>query len=293
MLVIPQIVLADAPEKSPTVMPPQVELKLFETHKTVEVAPGDSCEVKLNGTVTVTCTPGSQVEVTLETTETWGWATITPSTLLFTRSGEEEFDIVFHANEGESSLNIGTVKVFGGWTLFPSGNSGSAIPTDGVMATIDIAPYYRFTINGPKTYEETSPATEIDFEIRIINEGNARNLFSIDVLNKNELSEKGFDVKLSESKIEIPEKETRIVSITIKTPPGTGGMGLHQVIVKVTSESGLEDNIQPKSLTFDISIPHERFYLTAEFYIVITFIIVVIVCCIIFYRWRKKRYELE
>ena len=275
----------------PTSSVPIVNIALEETNKTANVAPGNTCRVTFNGTVSVTCAPGIRVVVTLEALPIRCYATVSPPALDFTRNGEQPFTVTAIMNQKESSKTIGTVTVVGYWHVEPGSIQGTANPEDGITATVFVAPFYDFSIHSSGSYDEVSPDSELVFEITIINEGNDDDVYLIEVTNVDELSDLDFQVELSHSQIWIQENSASIVILSVKTPTGVSTAGSHKIFIEVYSQKGSEHNLEPESLTCEVIIPFERTIFTPGFFIIIVIIIAAIIGGIFYYRRRKKKKE--
>lgn len=275
------------------VVAPNVVITLQDINKTVHVAPWDSKMAQLNGTVSVTSLPGVRVEVNLAFLTKECFATVFPGVFIFQGSGEEEFHVQVRVVEGKSCKAICQATVYGYWSIATTGAQGAATPEEGVSANIYIAPYYFTYYNCQKSYDEVAPGDEVDYEIWIMNLGNDENTYNIEILNEQELADKGFTVTLSESRIEVPEEGTGIVTIHVQTPSGTRGMGMNEVFFKVHQEKGENAYSRSREFSVDLKIPYEHIIYTTEFYIILAIIIMIIIISIILIRWRKKRKKLE
>jgi hypothetical protein len=268
---------------------PNVVITLHDRNATVHVAPWDSKMVQLNGSVSVTSPPGVRVEVNLAPITIECFATAFPGVFIFQGSGEEKFHLKVRVSEGKSCKTICKATVYGYWSTAATGAQGQASPEEGVSANIYVAPYYFTYYNCPKAFDEVAPGAEADFELWILNVGNNYNTYHIELMNEQELADKGFRVTLSESRIEVPEDGTGIVTIHVQTPSGTRGMGMNEVLFKVNQEKGENAYSRDREYSVDIKIPYEHIVYTTEFHIILAIIIIMIIVSIILIRWRMKK----
>jgi hypothetical protein len=281
---------ASAEPTGPDSVVPYVVLSLEDENKTGHVAPGESCQVMFNGTASITCPPSSRMEVTLAVIPRQCYAYITPPTIYVYRSGDVPFEVRVILDDEESCKTFPTITVGGMWKILPSGREGVANPEEGVMGTITIAPFYVFSVHSGKSYDEASPGSNIYYGLTIINEGNDDDIYYIEIVNSDELADKGFEVALSHSQIEIPEKELAIVTVSVDIPSEISETGVHTIIIEVYSESGSEQYLRPERLSLELNLQVEDIIFTPEFYITIfTILLFIILGCIGYLKWRKKR----
>jgi hypothetical protein len=245
--------------------------------------------VQFNVTVAVDKPPGTTIIVELMAEDTWGSATVSPTNLQFQNSGEQTAYVSVIAPPGTSYINTGEVVITGTWATSPGGITGTANPTDGVSGRIDIEQYHSFNLFA-KTYEkEGNPGSKVVFELIINNNGNWRDTFAFQIENKNALNAKDFAVKLSQAQADIEAHENFTLKIEVKVPSGTGSLGEHPITVQVTSISGLEKGVPPKTLTYKLSVPPSAVFVTAEFYVILVVIILLIVGLFLYRRWKKNK----
>ncbi len=233
---------------------PTVAISLTEVSQTAHVGPGDTGEVSFNGMVSVTLNPMTRVVVSLAAEDTWGSSVVSPETLLFTEDGTQGFVVNVTVPLGTSFTNSGMVTVTARWTMYPGTIGGSAEPVDGAQGRIEIAQYFQFSLNSKLLYLETAPGNEVEFELDITNEGNFFDTFSIEITNDYKLNLYGFQTALSSSNVEIPEKENETIKILLRTPTSESSLGEYEIQVKVWSDKGLDEEIQPQSITFDLKV---------------------------------------
>ena len=287
-LVIPQASLADS--FAPTPGLPQVYIELVDQNKTAHVGPGDTGVVTFSGLVQVSMPPGTRVVVSLTAEDTWGSAVVSPSSILFDNDGEKPFSVSVRAPGNESCETIGIVRVFGRWSLYPGGLSGSADPVDGAVGRIHIAQFYSFSLSCSRTDFKTSSNEEVELELTIHNEGNGLDAFTIEVVNLNELNDEDFLVTLSESQVEIQKGQSRTIYIRVNTP-SSGGTGDHDVTMYVSSDNGFPEGIAPKIMKYHIDHTSSLASSSSIMAIVIV-ILIILVILFLFWRWRKRQQDL-
>jgi preprotein translocase subunit SecG len=273
---------------------PIVIISLIETNKTAQVGPGETGVVHFYGRVNATINPLVTIKVSLSVTDTWGSAIVSPSSIEFTSSGEQEFGIGLRVRPRESCNTVGKVTVTGRWTMYPGDLSGSAEPKEGVDGNIFVAQFYQFSIHPENdNSREEKPGAEIEFEFSVENKGNGIDSFSIEIINLDELSDNNIDASLSETSIVIQSKETRFIKLYVELPSDMESFGDHNIKVKVTSDNGIIKGIAPQKLTFHVEIPEESFTETTEFSIIIPSIIIAcaLIVIILLLRRKKKRDE--
>ncbi len=230
---------------------PVVSIALTEPSKEAHIGPGENGTVTFGGIVSVTMNQLTRVVVSLSAEDTWNSAVVEPSSLLFTANGDQPFSVSVRAAPGESCNTVGTVTVTGRWTMYPGGLSG---PTSSAEGRINIAQYFKFSIDSDNELVETTPGAEAMLKLNINNEGNGRDIFSIELDNFNEISANGIRLDLTISQIEILEFSTESIEIMVETPSGQRALGTHEIRVKVWSEKCLQEGIPEKFFTFNLKV---------------------------------------
>lgn len=230
---------------------PTASISLYTVSSTAHVGPGDTGEVFFNGTVTVTCNSATSVEVSLDATDNWNSAVVSPASLLFTQDGEQPFTVKVTVPLGESFSTIGTLTVTGELTMYPGGFTGQIMGVDG---RINVAQYFQFSLNTSDTIVETTPGLVAEFNLIIVNEGNHIDTFSVEVVNSEELSINGLSPPLNSSIIEIPEGGNETINIFVKIPSLKSTLGTYEIKIKVWSEKGLNEDVPPQVFTFILKV---------------------------------------
>ena len=186
--------------------------------QTALVAPGQEGIVTFTGKVDAQMTyePRGQQLLVYLTADASGWAVTTPPALIFTRGiTTRDFAITVQVPPETSHMIQGTLTISGRWRVVP-GIGGSSV--DPVTAIIYIAQYYQFSVGCEKPYQQVSPGSSLGFKLRLINEGNAADKLRVDILNLADLAEGGWTVQLSQDKFQVPEKQERVLTVSITTP---------------------------------------------------------------------------
>jgi hypothetical protein len=210
------------PDEAEAVSTPVVEIKWAEGQEVQEadVRPGESGLVTFAGTVSAELAAGGAIQdvrVELVGSTDQGWpVTVTPAIVMLNPGTEEKAVSVTVAVTPETSYyTSGTLTLGGRAAAFP-GSLSYNIPS--ISGTIKIKQYYRFSIGCSKPYIEVAPSERLVFNLQIVNEGNARDKFGIEIKNLEKLSKSAWTVTLSRPQIEIPEKNEETIPIPVGTP---------------------------------------------------------------------------
>jgi len=244
---------ASAPQVMPT-----VTIALEEPSQTAHVGPDDSGEVIFNGVVSVTCNIVTRVVVSLTSEDTWGTSVVSPSSLTFSRSGEQYFTVSVRAPLGESCETCGTVTVYGRWSMYPGGLSGPVNPPQGATGRIDIAQFHNLILNSPNSYAQTSRGTRVEFDLFIGNDGNGDDTVNLEINNADDLSASGIQASTSPSNLEIPLYDERHVNVFVNTYASSVG-GTYNIEVQVMPDIRPEEKEVDFLYTFIIDIPYNPY----------------------------------
>ncbi len=284
------------PNNSIAVGNPVVHLQFNEGEEVQQanVRPGESGEVSFHGTVSADIPAGGavqDVQVYLRAATNQGWpTTITPAVIMLQLGTEEAPFIATVKVPIETSYGTESIIIIDGTAETFPGSSTSEVPP--LAGTIKIAQYYRFALDCDAPTLKTTSGSDVTFELIIRNEGNGRDRFSIEVNNLDELTRKGFEIELSRSMIEIPEKGEQTVEITIKVPDGSKGVGKNNIELKVCSElEPLGQRIYQR-YTLTLKVSEDNIFLSTDFWYIIIVIIILTVCIIIFWKYKKSKREL-
>jgi hypothetical protein len=290
LTLVNNIIISTSAAYTPDSVVPFVTLELEDTNKTAHVAHGDSCEVKFNGTVSITCSPGTRMEVSLGVTSIQCYAYIYPPTIWVYRSEEVPFEVTAILDKEESCKTVSKIIVGGTWKILPSGREGVANPEEGVTGTITIAPFYQFSFLSGKSYDEATPGSKVDYGLTIINEGNDDDTYHIQIVNSDELIDKGLEVTINPSRLEIAERTSAVVTVSVNLPSDFSESGINRIIVEANSEKGSDQNLSPEVLELELNVPMGHFIFTSEFIIIILIVFLfVIIGSVGLWHRRKKR----
>ncbi len=210
------------PEEAEAISTPVVEIRWAEGQEVQEadVRPGESGLVTFTGTVSADLAAGSvfqDVRVSLIGSTDQGWpVTVTPAIVMLNPGTEEKAISCTVAVTPEMSYyTSGTLSLGGQAAAFPGSLQFTVPPITG---TIKIKQYYRFTIGCAKPYVEVAPSERLTFQLRIMNEGNARDKFGIDINNLQKLTKDAWTVTLSQNQIEIQQINEDYIPIQVGTP---------------------------------------------------------------------------
>jgi hypothetical protein len=213
-----------------------------------------------------------------------------PSSIVFTRNDEKYFTVQVRAPNGESLTNTGTVTVTGRWEIEPQGTKGPADPLQGVVGRINIEQFYKFSISSSKTSKVCKPGDSVIFKLDIRNEGNFFDAFSIELINEEELNDKHTIAILTRSNIEILSNSTKTVGIEVNLGDCVRSLGKHEIKMRVSSENGLREGVEPQEFTFEVDVPQNNIIYTSDFSnAVIIIILIIIVVLFIFWRIRRNK----
>ncbi len=218
-LLITMVSVPDEAEAAPT-LTPIATIGLVQSQQTADVSPGSLGIVTFDGTVTCVVNSATTAIVQLEATDTWTSAVVTPSAIEFsnTNAGAKTFQVSVKAPLYTSRNVVGQVVVSGKVIMYPGRLYGTVQPTDGVKARIDIDSFYKFQINAPKKYQEVGPGQQMVYNVHVINQGNIRDTFEIDIENEEQLTKAGFVLTLSQRVIDVEELEEKVIKLTVNTP---------------------------------------------------------------------------
>ncbi len=210
------------PDEAEAILPPSVEIKWADGQQVQEadVKPGESGLVTFSGTISADLSAGGtfqdvKVELTGSTDQAWP-VTVTPVvSMLDTNTEERPISVTVAVTAESSYYTSGQLTLTGYATAFP-GTLRYPIPA--VTATIKIEQYYRFSVGCSKPYMEVAPSERLVFNLQIMNEGNARDKYQIEIKNLEKLSKDSWTVTLSRNQIEIPEKNEETIPIPVGTP---------------------------------------------------------------------------
>jgi len=84
---------------------------------------------------------------------------------------------------------------------------------------IRVAPYFRFAVEPGAATSEMAPAQSADLSVTITNFGNAVDSYKLQIENRNELEQKGWNITISQDSLtKMYPAETRTVRISARAP---------------------------------------------------------------------------
>ncbi len=179
------------------------------------------------------------IEIGASVDQNWT-VNVIPQTVIFQESGSERVNITITAPPETSYYSSGQFSLSGTVTYNPGGVKYNIMPVTG---TIKINQYYLFSINCIEPAKDIRAGRETAYEINISNEGNARDLFKINVVNADELIMKGFEFELELDLIEIPEKDHTIILLNVTAPDNVIANNNYEIELNVFSyQAKLNEN---------------------------------------------------
>ncbi len=197
---------------------PAIRIILTQTKQTAYVAPGQDGVVTFTGEVTaqIPWSPSVQYLVVSLQAEAGGWSVAGAPSLTFNRAVSlQNFQLSVQVPIETSQKTQGQLTVAGKWRYSPGTGGGTIDP---VTAIIVIKQYYQFSIGCDKPYVQIGPGSSLGFKIRLINEGNAADRLVVEVTNLDKLADKGWTVQLSQDKFSVPEKQEKVLTLSVTTP---------------------------------------------------------------------------
>lgn len=265
-----------------------VTLALPEEQPTVDVSPGSSGIVEMDGEITCEKYGPDDVKVFLQGSSDYGPAPVEPSSYIFSGvSGSVEsqpFKVSTRVPIGTSSSETPTLTVSG---YFDQGGLRYSIQP--VSQIIVILPYYkvRYYIEDREVSVQSGEGEKIEF--KIINYGNCEDFFQIDFENRDELMSKGF--KMTEPfEVHMEEDSNKSISVQVTAPDGISGT--HMADISIQSQGSLESD-SPEKVILHIRLivsnsigGHIGSFITSPLGIVV--IAAVIVAAVYYYKTKKK-----
>jgi hypothetical protein len=258
------------------------------------VGPDDDGWVEFSGTVSVQFNSATTVIVSLIAQDTWKSATVVPSALQFSAedSGDKIFRVSVQAPLGTDSNVVGKLKVLGKWVMYPTSMTGQCDPANGVEGSIYIEKYHQVSYNVDDLQKITDAGSAVQFRVFIQNTGNYDETYSFDIVNFDELNDKGINVKFSANSLQVPRSGNLSFSVLVDTPNDQRWEGVHNIQISISPEKAVQNGGHPYLIELKVVIEYKsavEYFIDITPYIVI-FIIIVIVL-VITVRWHKKRQQ--
>jgi hypothetical protein len=279
--------------RSATILP-IATISLNEPSQTAAVGPDDDGLVEFSGTVSVEFNSATTVIVSLNAKDTWNSATVVPSALQFSveDSGAKTFRVSVQAPLGTDSNVVGKLTVLGKWVMYPTSMTGECDPANGVEGTIYIEKYHQASYNVDDLQKTTDAGSSVQFRVFIQNTGNYDETYSFDIVNFDELNDKGIKVKFSANTIQVPRWGNLSFSVLVDTANGQRWEGVHNIQISISPEKVVKNGGQPYLIELKVVIDYKsgvEYFIDISPYIVILIIIVIVL--VIIARWHKKRQQ--
>lgn len=185
-----------------------------ETTEVVDVSPGSPGSIAFVGSITVTnyndVTP---LIASLNVQTTIGTATIDKTQFVFQSSRQDDvFHVLVQVPIITTVRQPAQITVSGTWQQ-AAGGSG---PVGGSQAAFLVGQFQMMTVWSEMPVIETGPGTQAVFSIRLENTGNYRDEFRIEVINREDLEEKGYIIpNLPKTWVELGTPKTFTLPVTL------------------------------------------------------------------------------
>jgi hypothetical protein len=193
---------------------PVLQLALSPNALEAHVTNSQNGPVSFSGNATVEKLSGSLERVTVTLSATCVWtAIVTPSTMIFSVPGTQQFWVTVIVPPKTSSLEVGQVIVSG--TARAPGMPVAVAQANGVV-TVD--QFYKVSLGSDSPLREVQPADLTFGVINIYNEGNGIDSFEIEVENSKELQDKEWNIIIERTSVDVSAEEFKQIKVTIQTP---------------------------------------------------------------------------
>ncbi len=202
---------------------PYFSIQLDHDKYYTDVHPGSDGIVKVTGNVTVSSSWNDvQSYSVILVVDGGGWPTSAPERMTFS---EEKTTIPFEASIQvpiETSSRItGQLTISGRWSPDSDGIGGII---ENKTAAIFANKYYDLAVGLEERHANANIGDTHGFKCRLINQGNGEDSVKVEIVNLIELTNMSWEVQLSQDKFQIPEKQERILHISVMvgnfTSPG-------------------------------------------------------------------------
>lgn len=263
-----------------------IQIIFDEGPNEADVRPGSDGKIIILGRV-LSDEPARDVRVELAASVDQGWpCTVDPVEIIVPPRSEAPFSIEITATIGASYYTTGTLSVGGTVGYYPGSLVYTITPITG---TLIVRQYSKFSISSSKPLIKTQPGAKETFEVEILNEGNAGEIYNIEIINFDKLDLDGFTATLSLREIEVAEKEDATFQLKVTVPSGMDALGTHKIEIQVTPKNLEVDDAQAQNYTLIVRVTEEKIIFTYEFQIIIVIIFISIVASILFIKWRRKK----
>ncbi|UCH88319.1 MAG: hypothetical protein JSV49_08625 [Thermoplasmata archaeon] len=234
-----------------------LEFEEGEEEQTADVRPGEDNSVVFPGTVTAQLAAGGAVQdvvVTLVGSTDLNWpVTINPPKVQMEPGTEVPFTATVTVPEETSSSILGTLSVSGTAQAFPGAGAYRVEP---IYGTIKIEQYYGLSLMCDEPDKKGHPGTQVGYDLGIENQGNGKDTFEVQVTNKDQLLQRDISVSLSQSLIEIEEKTTENITVSVNIPSSQTSISNYDINIEAKSLGGEQNQgfFIPMSYTLYLSV---------------------------------------
>jgi hypothetical protein len=254
----------------------------------VDVSPGSSGLVEVDGTVTCRKVGPDEVKVYLQASSETGGANVEPPSLVFSGvSGSEEtkpFKVTTRVPMGYPSSETPTLTVSG---YYVQGGLTYSINSNSVM--IIVLQYYKLLVSIEEGEMEVESGENANIGMQIYNAGNGEDTFLIDFENREDL--RNHDFNLPEPKeITFSEDESRNITLAIGIPEDISGT--FQIRISVLSKGSEQSDSPEKELrTCFLNVKKSISGQIVSLFIspITLLIVVVIVVVVLILRMKRKK----
>jgi len=266
------------------------------TSREARVAPDENGVAIFDGEVDVQIMgPGSSIqliEITLDAQAEGLASPISPSSATLDPKTQTSlpFSVMVKVPEGTSCTEEYNLKVTGTAVTFPGMQSATLTPAEG---KVQVDQYYKFTL-GLSSYNLTLKEGDSEsFDVRINNQGNGMDTFSIWFPEDEDLGKKGIQCLVNGGQVTISEKGTSGCAVTVSIDDDVDISKPMMIGINVESEQfrTIEGGINKQSICFRLKVdssilPQE---ITENLSLIIFLIVLVAMIAFIHTRRRKKR----
>lgn len=265
----------------------EVTLALQEDIPTVDVSPGSSGVVEIDGEITCEKYGPDVVRAFISSEIELGSASLEPVSFLFDGvSGSEEtlpFKLTARIPQGTSSSLTPSLNVYG---HFDQGGLRSTIPP--ASQIIIILQYYKIGYYIEEKSVQVNSGENAKIEFKVINYGNGEDFFEIDFKNRDDLLSKGFKLK-EPVEVNMEEDTNKSISLHISAPEDSSGMYVAEI--SILSQGSLSSNFSEEViLPFHIEVTSNiggqiGSFITSPLGIIIIAIVIVVA---VYLKTKKK-----
>mgnify|MGYP006293004425 FL=1 len=195
-----------------------ITINLAQKKQTALVAPGQEGIVTFTGEVTaqIPWSPSIQYCIVYMQANAGGWVVSLPPPLIFSKQTRtNNFAMTVQVPPETSYFTQGQLEVTATWRYSPGRLTGTVPPTS---AIIKVNQYYQFSVGCEKPYVEVAPGNSLGFRVSLFNEGNGNDKLRMEITNLKDLADEGWTVQLSQDKFQVPEKQERVLTVSVTTP---------------------------------------------------------------------------